>query len=103
MMYNAVYRPFSYPFLLTVAQTLKNVSEKRLMLMPWSKNVDYKFFIYDIANRELRDYANKRIPLPAKKLSEKDEDLLKKVSFLAQAVKVDPPPLVAPDVLFLLN
>ena len=39
-----------------------------------------------IANEELRDYANKRLPLPKKNLSEKDESLLKKVSFLANAV-----------------
>lgn len=50
------------------------------------------------SQQELRDYANKRIPLPSKKLSEKDNDLLKKVSLIAQAVKVDEPPLVAPDV-----
>jgi hypothetical protein len=50
------------------------------------------------SNRELIDYANKRIPLPSKKLSDKDEDLLKKVSLLAAAVKVDEPPLIAPDV-----
>lgn len=54
--------------------------------------------IFIIAQRELEDYANKRIPLPAKSLSEKDEDLLKKVSMLAAAVKVDEPPLIAPDV-----
>lgn len=38
---------------------------------------------------ELKDYANKRIPLPKKDLSTKDNDLLKKVSLLAQAVEVD--------------
>ena len=50
------------------------------------------------SQRELEDYANKRIPFPAKKLSEKDEDLLKKVSLIAQAVKVDEPPIIAPDI-----
>ena len=38
------------------------------------------------SNQELKDYANKRIPLPAKGLSEKDEDLLSKVSKIATAV-----------------
>jgi hypothetical protein len=46
----------------------------------------------------LKDYANKRIPLPGKSLSEKDEDLLKKVSMIATAVKVEGPPILAPDV-----
>ena len=50
------------------------------------------------SERELRDYANQRIPLPAKSLSDKDEDLLKKVSMIASAVKVEEPPLLAPDV-----
>lgn len=50
------------------------------------------------SNQELRDYANKRIPLPGKSMSEKDEDLLKKVSLIASAVKVDEPPILAPDV-----
>jgi len=36
--------------------------------------------------------------LPGKSLSEKDEDLLKKVSLIASAVKVEPPPIVAADV-----
>lgn len=38
------------------------------------------------SNQELKDYANKRIPLPGKSLSEKDEDLLKKVSLIASAI-----------------
>ena len=46
----------------------------------------------------MKDYANKRIPLPGKSLSEKDEDLLKKVSMIATAVKVEGPPILAPDV-----
>lgn len=50
------------------------------------------------SNNELKDYANKRIPLPGKSLSEKDEDLLKKVSLIASAVQIDPPPIVAPDI-----
>ena len=50
------------------------------------------------SNLELKNYANKRIPLPGKSLSEKDEDLLKKVSLIATAVKVEGPPLVAVDV-----
>ena len=52
----------------------------------------------DQSNQELKEYANKRIPLPGKSLSEKDEDLLKKVSLIATAVKVDGPPILAPDV-----
>ena len=39
--------------------------------------------------QELKDYANKRIPLPARDLSEKDNDLLKKMSLLATAIKLD--------------
>jgi hypothetical protein len=35
--------------------------------------------------------------LPKRNLSLKDEDLLKKVTMIASAVKVDEPPLVAPD------
>ena len=33
--------------------------------------------------QELKDYANKRIPLPAKDLNEKDSNLLSKVSLMA--------------------
>ena len=33
--------------------------------------------------QELKEYANKRIPLPKKDLSVKDNDLLKKVSLIA--------------------
>jgi len=46
----------------------------------------------------LKDFANKRIPLPARNLSEKDQDLLKKVSLIAQAVEVPKPPLIGTDV-----
>ena len=31
-------------------------------------------------------------------MSEKDEDLLKKVSLIASAIKIDPPPILAADV-----
>jgi hypothetical protein len=37
--------------------------------------------------------------LPSKSLNEKDADLLKKVSLIASAVKVEEPPLIAPDVI----
>jgi hypothetical protein len=52
--------------------------------------------------QELKDYANKRIPLPPKDLSEKDNDLLKKMSLLAQAVEPEPAPVVGYDVSFLI-
>lgn len=48
--------------------------------------------------QELKDYANKRIPLPKRDLSEKDNDLLSKMSILASAVKIDEPPLIGHDV-----
>ena len=48
--------------------------------------------------QELKDYANKRIPLPARDLSEKDNDLLKKMSLLATAIKLDQPPIIGHDV-----
>lgn len=35
------------------------------------------------SHNELKDYANKRIPLPKRDLSEKDNDLLKKVNLVA--------------------
>lgn len=66
--------------------------EERLRL-----SMDIDAMIED-SNQELKNYANKRIPLPGKSLSEKDEDLLKKVSLIATAVKVEGPPLVAVDV-----
>ena len=50
--------------------------------------------------QELRDYANKRIPLPAKDLSTKDTDLIKKMSLLAEAVEPDVPPVIGHDVSF---
>jgi len=51
----------------------------------------FKVLFSLIANEELRDYANKRLPLPKKNLSEKDESLLKKVSLLANAVQPEKP------------
>ena len=48
----------------------------------------------DDSNRELAEYANKRIPLPAKDLNKKDLDLLQKVNLMAKAVKVDDPPTI---------
>lgn len=50
------------------------------------------------SNQELKDYANKRIPLPKKDLDEKDNDLLSKVHLMAQAVQVDEAPKYAVDV-----
>lgn len=47
---------------------------------------------------ELADYANRRIPLPSKDLNKKDLDLLSKVNLVAQAVKVDEPPLLGVDI-----
>lgn len=46
----------------------------------------------------MKDYANKRIPLPVKDLSAKDNDLLKKMSLLATALEVDKPPIIGYDV-----
>lgn len=48
--------------------------------------------------QELKDYANKRIPLPERDLSEKDNDLLKKMSLIATAIKLDQPPIIGHDV-----
>jgi hypothetical protein len=50
------------------------------------------------AQSELADYANRRIPLPSKDLNKKDLDLLSKVNLVAQAVKVDEPPLLGVDI-----
>lgn len=50
------------------------------------------------SNAELADYANKRIPLPKRDLSEKDLDLLSKVTQVAKAVKVEEPPLIGVDI-----
>jgi len=48
--------------------------------------------------QELKDYANKRIPLPERDLSDKDNDLLKKMSLIATAIKLDQPPIIGHDV-----
>lgn len=48
--------------------------------------------------QELKDYANKRIPLPARDLSAKDNDLLKRMSLLASVVEIDKPPIIGHDV-----
>ena len=50
------------------------------------------------SEQQLKQLADQRIPLPAKNLSEKDHDLLKKVNLLAQAVEVPEPPYLAVDV-----
>ena len=54
--------------------------------------------LIDNSNKELKDYANQRIPLPKKNLDEKDKDLLSKVNLIAQAVKVDEVPIFGVDV-----
>lgn len=54
--------------------------------------------LVDESNQELKDYANQRIPLPKRDLDEKDNDLLSKVSMIAQAVKVDELPIFGVDV-----
>ncbi len=50
------------------------------------------------SHNELKEYANKRIPLPKKDLSEKDNDLLKKMTMLAQALEIPKPPVIGYDV-----
>lgn len=45
------------------------------------------------SQQELAEYANKRIPFPARDLDKKDYDLLSKMNLIAQAVKVDEPPV----------
>ena len=52
----------------------------------------------DESQQELKDYANQRIPLPKKDLDEKDTDLLKKMSLVAQAVQIEEKPVFAVDV-----
>jgi len=49
-------------------------------------------------NEELKEFANNRIPLPSKKLSEKDGDLVSKMAMLAKAVEVDELPLFGTDI-----
>lgn len=48
--------------------------------------------------QELKDYANKRIPLPERDLSKKDNDLLKKMAILAEAVEIEQPPIIGHDI-----
>jgi hypothetical protein len=48
--------------------------------------------------QELKDYANQRIPLPERDLSQKDNDLLKKMALLASVVEVDTPPVIGHDI-----
>ena len=43
----------------------------------------------DADNQKLKDYANKRIPLPERDLTKKDDDLITKMNLLAKAVEVD--------------
>lgn len=40
-------------------------------------------------DRELNEMANSRIPLPAKDLTWKDNDLISKMNMLAKAVEID--------------
>ena len=46
----------------------------------------------------MRQFANERIPLPGKKLSDKDGDLINKMSVLAKAVEVDEAPIFGIDI-----
>lgn len=49
-------------------------------------------------NQQLKEMANKRIPLPARDLTKKDDDLISKMNLLAKAVEVDEPPVFGIDI-----
>ena len=49
-------------------------------------------------NEALKEMANKRIPLPARDLTKRDDDLISKMNLLAKAVEVDEPPVFGIDV-----
>ena len=49
-------------------------------------------------NQQLKDMANKRIPLEARDLTKKDDDLISKMNLLAKAVEVDEPPVFGIDI-----
>ena len=54
--------------------------------------------IVQAENDQLKEMANNRIPLPAKDLTSKDNDLISKMGLIAQAVEVDEPPLFGTDI-----
>jgi hypothetical protein len=49
-------------------------------------------------NQQLKEMANNRIPLPARDLTKKDDDLISKMNLLAKAVEVDEPPVFGIDI-----
>ena len=49
-------------------------------------------------NQALKDMANQRIPLVARDLTKKDDDLVSKMNLLAKAVEVDQPPVFGIDI-----
>lgn len=95
--------------LLTYAEKYNTFDIRDTKLLPTPRNREADFderlreamdvdALMDQSNQELKDYANKRIPLPKRNLDEKDTDLLSKVSMIAQAVKVDEIPIYSVDV-----
>ena len=95
--------------LLTFAEKYQTVdiNDTRLIPTPLHKGPDFEERLREVIdveelvakeNEELKEFANKRIPLPSKKLSEKDGDLVSKMAMLAKAVEVDELPLFGTDI-----
>lgn len=69
-----------------------DINDTKLIPTPLYKGPDFEERLREVIdvdemvakeNEELKDFANKRIPLPSKKLSEKDGDLVSKMAMLA--------------------
>ena len=95
--------------LLTFANKYETVSinDTKLIPTPLIRGPDFEERLREVVdveqiianeNEELRQYANERIPLPAKKLSDKDGDLVSKMAMLAKAVEVDEVPAFGIDI-----
>ena len=80
--------------LLTFADKYQTVdiNDTKLIPTPLYKGPDFEERLREVIdvdemvakeNEELKDFANKRIPLPSKKISDKDTDLVSKMAMLA--------------------
>jgi hypothetical protein len=91
--------------ILTYNKKFNTVDIRDTFLIPAPRNLEPGFDerlreqidvdrLVEESHQELAAYANQRIPLPAKTLDEKDNDLLMKMNLVALAIKVDEPPLL---------
>lgn len=83
-----------------------DINDTKLLPTPAARGPDFEERLREVLdvdqmieadNAELKEIANKRLPLAARDLSKRDDDLISKMGQLARAIEVDEPPLFGVD------